>query len=252
MPTPIEILLDPISLIILSIYAALMLWEAIFPGRKLPVVKYWRLKGLVAFGVFFFLSSYLPMFINPYLEPYRLLDLTGLGSAGGALVAVLLYEFGVFIWHYLMHRSNFLWKTFHQLHHSAERLDTYGAFFFSPMDMIGWTVLGSICFSLIAGLTPQAITIMLLVTNFLSIFQHANIKTPQWLGYIIQRPESHTYHHARGIHKLNYSDLPLFDIIFGTFRNPKDFEHETGFYDGASDRVLEMLTARDISTPKTK
>lgn len=58
MPTPIEILLDPISLVILSVYAALMLWEAIFPGRKLPVVKYWRLKGLVAFGVFFFLSSY--------------------------------------------------------------------------------------------------------------------------------------------------------------------------------------------------
>lgn len=252
MPTPIEILSDPISLIILSIYAALMLWEAIFPGRKLPVVKYWRLKGLVAFGIFFFLSSYLPMFINPYLEPYRLLDLTGLGTAWGALAAVLLYEFGVFAWHYLMHRSNFLWKTFHQMHHSAERLDTYGAFFFSPMDMIGWTVLGSICFSLIAGLTPQAITIMLLVTNFFSIFQHANIKTPQWLGYIIQRPESHTYHHARGIHEMNYSDLPLFDIIFGTFRNPKDFEHETGFYDGASDRMLEMLTARDISTPKTE
>lgn len=252
MPTPLEILTDPISLIILCIYVALMLWEGIFPGRKLPVVKYWRLKGLIAFTFFFFLSSYLPMFINPYLEPYRLLDLTGLGTVWGGLVAVLLYEFGVFVWHYLMHRSNFLWKTFHQMHHSAERLDTYGAFFFSPMDMIGWTVLGSICFSLIAGLTPQAITVMLLVTNFFSIFQHANIKTPQWLGYIVQRPESHTYHHARGIHKLNYSDLPLFDIIFGTFRNPKDFEHETGFYEGASDRILEMLSAKDISTPKNK
>ncbi len=252
MPTPIEILLDPISLIILTIYGALMLWEQIFPGRKLPVVKYWRLKGLIAFFVFFFLSSYLPMFINPYLEPYRLLDLTGLGTGWGALVAVLLYEFGVFVWHYLMHRSNFLWKTFHQMHHSAERLDTYGAFFFSPLDMIGWTVLGSICFSLIAGLNPQAITIMLLVTNFFSIFQHANIKTPQWLGYIVQRPESHTYHHARGIHKLNYSDLPLFDIIFGTFRNPKHFEHETGFYNGASERILEMITAKDISNPEIK
>ena len=249
MPTPIEILLDPISLVILSIYGALMLWEGIFPGRTLPVVKYWRLKGLVAFFVFFFLSSYLPMFINPYLEPYRLLDLTDLGTGWGALIAVLLYEFGVFVWHYLMHRSNFLWKTFHQMHHSAERLDTYGAFFFSPMDMIGWTVLGSICFSLIAGLSPQTITIMLLVTNFFSIFQHANIKTPQWLGYIVQRPESHTYHHARGIHKMNYSDLPLFDIIFGTFQNPKDFEHETGFYNGASERILEMLSAKDISTP---
>ena len=252
MPTPIEILLDPISLIILSIYGCLMLWEGIFPGRKLPVVNYWRLKGLAAFLVFFFLSSYLPMVINPSLEPYRLLDLTALGTGWGALVAVLLYEFGVFVWHYLMHRSNFLWKTFHQMHHSAERLDTYGAFFFSPLDMIGWTVLGSICFSLIAGLSPEAITIMLLVTNFFSIFQHANIKTPQWIGYIVQRPESHTYHHARGIHKLNYSDLPLFDIIFGTFRNPKDFEHETGFYAGASERILEMLSAKDISNPKSK
>ena len=252
MPTPIEILLDSISLIILSIYGCLMLWEGIFPGRKLPVVNYWRLKGLAAFLVFFFLSSYLPMVINPSLEPYRLLDLTALGTGWGALVAVLLYEFGVFVWHYLMHRSNFLWKTFHQMHHSAERLDTYGAFFFSPLDMIGWTVLGSICFSLIAGLSPEAITIMLLVTNFFSIFQHANIKTPQWIGYIVQRPESHTYHHARGIHKLNYSDLPLFDIIFGTFRNPKDFEHETGFYAGASERILEMLSAKDISNPKSK
>lgn len=248
MPTPLEILLDPISLTILGIYALLMLWEAIFPGRSLPEIKYWRFKGLAAFGVFFFLSSYLPIFINPYLEPYRLFDLTSLGAVWGGLVAVLLYEFGVFVWHYSMHRSNFLWKTFHQMHHSAERLDTYGAFFFSPLDMIGWTVLGSICFSLIAGLTPQAITIMLLVTNFFSIFQHANIKTPQWLGYIVQRPESHTFHHARGIHKFNYSDLPLYDIIFGTFRNPKDFEHETGFYKGASQRVWDMLRARDIST----
>ena len=252
MPTPLEILLDPISLIILSIYATLMLWEGIFPGRKLPYIKFWKVKGMIAFAIFFFLSSYLPMFINPYLEPYRLFDLTGLGSLWGGLVAVLLYEFGVFVWHYCMHRSNFLWRTFHQMHHSAERLDTYGAFFFSPLDMIGWTVLGSICFSLVAGLTPQAITIMLLVTHFFSIFQHANIRTPQWLGYIVQRPESHTYHHAQGIHKYNYSDLPLFDIIFGTFRNPKDFEYETGFYQGASQRIWDMLRARDISSPNTK
>lgn len=252
MPTPLEILLDPISLIIIGIYVALMLWEAVFPGRELPKIKFWKLKGMLAFACFFFLSSYLPMFINPYLEPYRLFDLTGLGSLWGGLVAVLLYEFGVFVWHYGMHRSNFLWRTFHQLHHSAERLDTYGAFFFSPLDMVGWTVLGSICFSLVAGLTPQAITIMLLVTNFFSIFQHANIKTPRWLGYIVQRPESHTFHHARGIHKYNYSDLPLFDIIFGTFRNPKDFEYETGFYSGASARIWEMLQGKDISKPEIK
>jgi sterol desaturase/sphingolipid hydroxylase (fatty acid hydroxylase superfamily) len=247
MPNPLDILLDPISLTILSMYAALMLWEAFFPGRKLPVIRYWKIKGIFAFLFFFYLSSYLPIFINPFLEPYRFFDLTGLGAITGGIVAVLLYEFGVFVWHYSMHRSNFLWRTFHQLHHSAERLDTYGAFYFSPLDMVGWTILSSLCFSLIAGLSAQAITVMLLVTNFFSIFQHANIRTPQWLGYFVQRPESHTLHHGKGLHKYNYSDLPLFDIIFGTFRNPKDFECETGFYNGASARVVDMLLWQDVT-----
>lgn len=249
MPTPLEILLDPISLIILAIYGGLMFWEARFPGRELPKIKNWKLRGLLAFGVYFYLSSYLPLWVDPVLEPYRLFDLSGLGTLGGGLFAVLLYELGVYIWHFCLHRFHFLWRSFHQMHHSAERLDTYGAFFFSPLDMIGWTVLGSVCFSLIAGLTPQAITVMLLTTTFLGMFQHANIKTPRWLGYIIQRPESHTYHHAMDIHQKNYSDLPIFDILFGTFYNPEDFEHKTGFYQGASARIADMLLFKDVTKP---
>ncbi|MGI9550147.1 MAG: sterol desaturase family protein, partial [Aurantibacter sp.] len=213
MPTPLEILLDPVSLIVLAMYAILMIWEALFPARQLPKIKFWKLRGLTAFAFFFYLSSYLPLFTDPYLEPYRLFDLTGLGAIGGGLLGVLLYEFGVYVWHRALHTSDFLWRTFHQMHHSAERLDTYGAFYFSPMDMIGWTVLGSLCFALLVGLSPQAITVTLLVTNFMGMFQHANIDTPRWLGYIIQRPESHTVHHAKGIHKHNYSDLPVFDIL---------------------------------------
>lgn len=117
--------------------------------------------------------------------------------------------------------------------------------------MIGWTVLGSLCLVLLVGIDAQAATIVLLATSFFSIFQHANIKTPRWLGYILQRPESHTVHHGKGLHRHNYSDLPLFDIVFGTFRNPARYEHETGFYVSASERVLDMLLFRDVSTPKT-
>ncbi len=148
-----------------------------------------------------------------------------------------------------MHTNNYLWRMFHQMHHSAERLDTYGAFYFSPLDIAGWTALGTICFSVILGLTPQAVTITLLVTNFFSIFQHANIRTPVWLGYIIQRPESHTVHHAKGIHGFNYSDLTLFDMLFGTFRNPSTYKHETGFYEGASARIKDMLLFRKVDRP---
>ncbi len=145
-----------------------------------------------------------------------------------------------------MHKTNWLWLSFHQMHHSAERLDSYGAFYFSPLDIVGFTFIGSFS-ALLVGLSPQATTLFLFVSLFLGIFQHLNINTPQWLGYIIQRPESHSVHHCKGIHAFNYSDLPLFDIIFGTFRNPPKFVEKTGFYNGASKRITEILIFKDVS-----
>jgi len=252
MPTPLEILLDPISLYILAMYAILIIWEAAFPARKLPHVKYWKIKGILFFFVFFYLSTYLPLWYAEWLPTSQLIDLSAINPVLAGTVGVLIYELGMYVWHRSMHKSNWLWKIFHQMHHSAERLDTYGAFYFSPFDMIGFTLLGTVCFSFIAGVPPQAITFILLVTNFFSIFQHANIKTPTWLGYIVQRPESHAVHHAKGVHAFNYSDLPLFDMLFGTFKNPKKYVAETGFYHGASDRIGDMLQFKDVSMEEDK
>ncbi len=102
------------------------------------------------------------------------------------------------------------------------------------------------CLLLFVGIDPEAITITVLVTTFLGMFQHANIKTPHWLGYIIQRPESHSVHHGKGIHQYNYSDLPIFDILFNTFKNTLDFQTETGFYPGASAQVVKILMFKKI------
>lgn len=251
LPNPWAVLTDPISLIVLGMYGALMLWEGLFPARKLPNIKNWKLRGLLSFGVFFYLSTYFPLIWDTYLVDYQVFDLTALGAGWGAFVAVLIYEFALYIWHYAMHKNDGLWKVFHQMHHSAERMDSYGAFYFSPMDMIGFSLLGSLCLVVIAGFTPEAATLFILITTFLGIFQHSNIRTPAWIGYIIQRPEAHTVHHAKGIHAYNYSDLPIFDIIFGTFNNPKGYDHETGFYKGASARIWDMVTFKDVSKKET-
>ncbi len=252
MPTPLEILLDPVSLVVIALYAGLLLWEKAAPGRALPYVRGWRTRGLIAFGVYFYLSSYLPLLWDGYLAQLRLFDLTGLGTAGGAVVGLLLIELVIYAWHRTMHGFSPLWRVFHQMHHSAERLDVYGAFYFSPFDMAAFTFLASLCLVLVVGVTPEAATIILLATTFMGIFQHANIRTPHWLGYVIQRPESHTVHHGRGIHAYNYSDLPLFDIVFDTFRNPVTYENRTGFYPGASARVADMLLFKDINKNRNK
>lgn len=246
MPTPLDILLDPISLTFSGIYALLMLWEGIFPARQLPNVRFWQVKGIVSYFFFLLLSTYLPMAYGAWLPSAALLDLSTMSVFVAAFAGILVYELGIYIWHRLMHSKDILWRVFHQMHHSAERLDTYGAFYFSPMDMIGFTILGTLCF-LVVGMPPAAITIFILVTNFFNVFQHANIKTPIWLGYIIQRPESHSIHHAKGVHAFNYSDLPIFDILFGTFKNPSNFVVETGLYDGASSKVKDMLLFKNIT-----
>ena len=95
-------------------------------------------------------------------------------------------------------------------------------------------------------------TLWLFVTLFLAIFPHANIRTPRWIGYLVQRPESHSVHHERGLHRHNYCDLPVIDMLFGTFRNPKGYSQENGFYPGASARLVDMLLWRDVSRPKTR
>lgn len=247
LPNPIEILLDPISLTILGAYIVLIAAEEVFPARKLPKVKYWRIRGLSFFTLFFFVASYLPLLTDSYLVQYQLMDLSSWGVLPSALFGIMVFEIIVYTYHRTVHRSNFLWRNFHQLHHSAERLDSYGALFHSPLDMIGFTFVSSISFALIVGLPPEAITLNILVINFLAFFQHANIQTPHWLGYIVQRPESHSIHHAKGVHHYNYADIPLIDMIFGTFKNPHGYEKETGFYPGASSRILDMLQGRDIS-----
>ncbi len=202
MPTPLQILMDPISLTALAIYGALILLEALFPARPLPKIRGWIPRALAVFAFYFFLSSYLPLLWSEPLSRFQLFNLADLNPFVGAVIGVLSYELLVYVWHRAMHRNHWLWRSFHQMHHSAERLDSFGAFYFSPLDVVGFTFLSSVSLTVV-GLSPQAVTYFLYASMFLAIFQHLNVRTPQWLGYIVQRPESHSVHHGRGVHHFN-------------------------------------------------
>lgn len=244
MPTLLELVTSPVSLIVFALYTSLMVWERLAPGRPLPEIRHWRLKGLAFFCGYFLLSNYLPLVWDRYLVEFQLVDLTTLGEVQATVVGLLVYELCAWSYHRLLHATR-LWRA-HQTHHSAERLDTYGAFVFHPLDMVGWTVTASIALVVLVGVSPSATTNVLLLTAWMAMFQHANIKTPRWLGYIVQRPESHTVHHAMGMHHKNFADLPLIDMLFGTFENPDGYVHETGLYRGGSSRNLDLLLLRPV------
>ena len=159
----------------------------------------------------------------------------------------LVLEFGIYFWHRAMHSWDPLWRVTHQMHHAAERVDVWGAYYFHPVDMLGWSLLGSLCLVWIFGMSPEAALVVAVLTTIPGIFQHLNIRTPHWLGYFVQRPESHMIHHQRGVHAFNYGDIPLPDMIFGTFKNPREWEGQNGFHDGSTLQIPEMLAFRKIS-----
>ena len=67
------------------------------------------------------------------------------------------------------------------------------------------------------------------------------------IGYLVQRPEMHSVHHARGVHAYNYGNLALWDLVFGTYRNPRELVAQAGFWDGASHKLVPMLLGRDVA-----
>ena len=60
-------------------------------------------------------------------------------------------------------------------------------------------------------------------------FYHTNVRTPRWIGYVFQRPEMHRIHHQHARHENNYGDFAWWDMLFGTWENPRDFVHTCGF-----------------------
>jgi len=235
-----------VTLAIPSTFIGLALLERIAPARPLPKVSWWKSKGAFFFVLTGVLATVAPMLWADFFVAHRLFDLSGLGIIGGAVLAFVVMQFFAYWWHRAMHKSDFLFRWFHQMHHSAERIDIFGASYFHPFDILGFAFVQTTV-PMLLGVSPEAALICGYASAFYGYFQHTNVRTPQWLGYLIQRPESHSLHHARGVHANNYGDLPIWDLAFGTFKNPARFEAEAGFWDGASREVGRMLIGRDVA-----
>jgi sterol desaturase/sphingolipid hydroxylase (fatty acid hydroxylase superfamily) len=239
---------DIAMLSVLTMLLALIVVELVKPARQFEKVKGWRLKGLLFTLLMFALGGAAPAVLGA-LIPADLHVLPGdrLGNVGGALVGIVTFEFIGYWVHRLHHRVGFLWRWIHQTHHAAERVDIFGAGFFHPFEMIESTLLPMLFCGVLLGLNSEAVALVGAWGAFNAFFQHGNIKTPAWLGYVIQRPEQHGVHHERGVHAFNYGNLMIWDHVFGTFRNPETWQAPAGFFPGSSKKMLRLMLGRDIS-----
>ena len=218
------------------------------PGRQFEYVSQWRRIGALFFVTVLAVGSAAPLLLPlTWFRQHALIDLSQLGLLALPF-GLLLSTFTTYWLHRAEHRYDWMWRAFHQLHHSALRVDTSGALFTHPLGVLVKVSMTSTVNMYVLGLSPLAAYSVGLITTILSLFQHWNVRTPHWLGYIVPRPESHVLHHERDVHARNYGDLPIWDMLFGTYVNPRVSPNvKVGFRAGVQPRVKDMLLMRDVN-----
>lgn len=240
---------NSINAVIVGGFATFIILGYIFPARKFPQAKWWKLRGTIFAMLYLVLASYAPFLWVSWLQGPLLWDASELMLAFQVAAGFLAIQFVAYWWHRALHHFDLLWRVFHQMHHSVERMDGWGALYHHPLDVIGFTFMGSFALTMIVGISPEAAAIAAILGAMLVFFTHCNVRTPRWIGWFIERPEAHGRHHERGHHAGNYAELVIFDQIFGTWDNPAKWDAASGFEDGASFKLREMLAFRNISGP---
>lgn len=241
------------TILIVGCAACLMLFaERVWPGRPWPAVAGWWFRAIALNLVQAAMVFAAGLGWDRWFQGASLWSAEALlGPVGGAVAGYLAITFVFYWWHRARHEVPMLWRLFHQIHHSAQRIEIVTSFYKHPVEILCNSILSSAILYLLCGLSPQGATLAVLLTALAELFYHWNVRTPYWLGFIIQRPESHCIHHRRYWHRQNFSDLPLWDMLFGTFHNPRTVEPRCGFEPAQEARLGEMLCFVDVN-PKRK
>lgn len=143
--------------------------------------------------------------------------------------AVLIANLGAYFSHRLAHTIPFLWK-FHAVHHSSEELDWLAAARTHPLDQVFSRIIIFVPLYIL-GFTQEVFGAYLGLSVFHGIFVHSNVRFRlNFLRGIITTPAYHHWHHSNHPEAFNKNyagQLPILDMLFGTYYLPKEKVPET-------------------------
>jgi sterol desaturase/sphingolipid hydroxylase (fatty acid hydroxylase superfamily) len=135
------------------------------------------------------------------------------------ILSFILFDFAVYVWHYLGHKYEFLWR-FHKIHHSDKSYHVTTGLRFHVLDQLLEVLVKCFCVVLF-GVPASIVVVCEVVRMFFVLFHHGNFTFPgeKLVSYAIITPHLHRAHHStlREEHDSNYGIvLSVWDIIFGT------------------------------------
>jgi sterol desaturase/sphingolipid hydroxylase (fatty acid hydroxylase superfamily) len=234
------------TLLLVASTLVFLVWERAAPGRVLPHSTGWYVRSLsINFGQL----GITLLTGKVWQDAFTGQSLLGLSGANlPALEGFLGWFVGTFVfywWHRLRHQNGW-WAVFHQVHHSASRIEVLTSFYKHPVEILVNSLLTALILFPVLGVSLLAGFWYNFFAATGEYFYHANVKTPCWLRFFVQTPELHSIHHQYDVHAHNYSDIPIWDRLFGTYRDSTSFTDRCGFPDGAEQRLPEMLVFKDV------
>ena len=242
-----------ITALLIAIAVGMIIIERFWPAMDLPKVRAWwgrvALVNLIQLGIILLAGIAWDRWFTR-ISLFRLQD--HMGDVASALIAYFVSTFVYYWWHRYRHESRFFWRLCHQLHHSPRRIEILTSFYKHPVEISINSRLSAAIVYLVFGCSVTAGAYYTFLTAVAEYFYHWNIRTPVWVGRIIQRPESHRVHHQHKHHTQNFADLPMWDMLFRTYHNPERFESTCGYEDWREDRFEDILAFRDVHAANAK
>ena len=155
---------------------------------------------------------------------WGLLRLWPLPSLAQWILAVLLLDFALYLWHRANHVMPLLWR-FHRVHHADEAMDVTTATRFHPGEQLFSSLL-RLGLSPLLGVSAGQILLHELLIVIVTQFHHANLdlgRADRWLRWLIVTPGMHGVHHSpdRAWTNSNYASvLSIWDRLCGTWTTP--------------------------------
>ena len=138
--------------------------------------------------------------------------------------AILIANVGGYVGHRLEHQVPFLWR-FHSVHHSITEMDWLAAARVHPLDQIVSKALTIVPLYLM-GFSKATFGAYLGLATFHAVLIHANVRFRFGpLRWLITTPQFHHWHHSNEpeAHNKNFAgEIPLLDMIFGTYYLPEE------------------------------
>ncbi len=231
---------------ILVAFVLCFLIERAWTGWQLPKVETWWTRVILVNMVQLGIVMAAGVTWEVWLSSWSIFQLSSLSPVVGGIIAYVIATFVFYWWHRWRHEVPMLWRLFHQIHHSPQRIEVITSFYKHPGEMIFNSVLGSLIVYTTLGLTLEGGAIYTACTALGEFFYHTNVRTPQWIGYFFQRPEMHRIHHQYDYHRNNYGDIVWWDMLFGTYENPKTWNRSCGFDAAKEQQLLPMLAYKDV------